>query len=226
MVHRAMRDLLPSVELEPRGPVTSSIVWMHGLGADGHDFEGVAPLLGLPQTRFVFPHASTRPVTINGGMRMRAWYDIVSFDFEDAREEPDDIAASTEQIFDLLDREIERGVPSERIVLAGFSQGAAMALHAGVRYPHRLAGIIALSGYALLRGQFESEAREHHRETPILLCHGLADNVVPHELGVAAHELMRTWSRASVEWAEFPIGHQVSMPEIETIAAWLQERLR
>lgn len=220
-----MSDLLAAVELQPSEPADSSVVWMHGLGADGHDFEDVAPLLELPRTRFVFPHADIRPVTINGGMQMRAWYDILSLEPASTRERREDVEASALQVHAWLAAEEARGVPSERIVLAGFSQGAAMALYAGLRYPKPLAGILALSGYMVVESKFIHEAAEVQRKTPVLLCHGSADPVVPMVLGQHVHHAVSSWSQGTVDWQVYPIGHQVSMPEIRAIAAWLHARL-
>src|SRR5687767_1655760 len=143
-------EILPSVEVEPQGEPAGSVIWLHGLGADGHDFEGLVPVLGLPRVRFVFPHAPLRGVTINGGMLMRAWYDIVRFDRGDGGGQPSHVRESAELIAALLAREAERGVPAGRTVLAGFSQGAALALHVGTRHPERLGGILVLSGYEVL----------------------------------------------------------------------------
>lgn len=221
----AMGERLPAVVIPAQGTATASIVWMHGLGADGHDFEEIAPLLRVPHARFVFPHADRRAVTINGGMVMRAWYDILSLDWSGARESSDDIALSRDQIEAWIAHERGLGIPSSRIVLAGFSQGAAMAVHVGLRYAEPLAGILGLSGYAVVPETFEREAAEAQRSTPVLLCHGTADPVVPYDYGRRAHELIATWSSAEVRWESFPIGHQVSLPEIEVVGAWLRERL-
>src|SRR5215510_14929835 len=144
-------EVLPSVEAGPETDAEASVVWLHGLGADGHDFEGLVPLLGLPRVRFVFPHAPVRGVTINGGLLMRAWYDITRFDANEGGEQASHVRASAELVEALLARERERGVPSTRTVLAGFSQGGAMALHVGLRHPEPLAGVMVLSGSVVLR---------------------------------------------------------------------------
>ncbi|MEZ4448786.1 MAG: alpha/beta fold hydrolase [Nannocystaceae bacterium] len=222
--------LLPCVEVQPRTPpATASIVWLHGLGADGHDFEPVAPLLGLPRARVVFPHAPAIPVTINNGWVMPAWYDIRSLDLDPGRggrEDPAQIRRSAARIADLLDRERARGIPSDRIVLAGFSQGAAMALHVGLRYPHRLAGIVALSGYMVLPEAVAAEQRPENQATPIFFGHGSHDDLVPLFLGRAAHDqIIALGAERPTDWRAYPIGHEVSPPEIEAIGAWLRGRL-
>lgn len=219
--------LLPCVEVEPRQPATATVVWMHGLGADGHDFEPIVPHLRLPHVRFVFPNAPAIPVTINNGFVMPAWYDIRSLDLAPShkpREDPDQIRKSAAAVSAILAREHQRGVPSDRIVLAGFSQGGAMALHIAPRYPERLAGFMVLSAYELLRGTLSSEQHPANATTPALFCHGRNDPMVPLFAGQAACESVRTEGR-DVRWYDFPMAHEVSMPEIQTIAAWLRERL-
>lgn len=221
-----MAQILPSVEIGPeREPAAGSVVWLHGLGADGHDFEPIVPMLGQPRLRFVFPHAPAIPVTINGGIVMPAWYDIRTLDRSPDRESEADIRRSTEQIEALLQREKDRGVPSDRIVLAGFSQGAAMTLHAGLRHAEPLAGLLVLSGYRVLPGCFEAERSEANRGTPLLMCHGTHDPLLPIELGHEARDFLREhMPTAEIRWHEYPIQHEVSVPEIEVVAAWLRER--
>jgi phospholipase/carboxylesterase len=218
-----MSDLLPCVEIAPRGEVSSSVVWLHGLGASGHDFEPVVPHLRLPRTRFVFPHAPRRPVTINMGLIMPAWYDITGLTPATFGVEERHVRESATLVQALLDRERDRGVPPQRTVLAGFSQGGAMSLFAGLRAPETLAGIMVLSGHALLPGTLAHEQAEANRATPMLFGHGTYDPVVPVELGRAAYEMCTPGRDA--RWREFPMEHQVSMEEIEVIAAWLAERL-
>lgn len=218
-----MAELLPCVEIAPAGEVSSSIVWLHGLGASGHDFEPIVPYLRLPRTRFVFPHAPPRPVTINMGLIMPAWYDITALDRAGAESERH-VRESAALVTALLDRERERGVPSTSTVLAGFSQGGALALFTGVRHPEPLAGILVLSGYELLEGTREREQAGANRSTPMLFCHGTYDPLVPVERGRAAHETYAT-AGLDVRWREFRIEHQVSMEEIDEVGAWLRERL-
>jgi phospholipase/carboxylesterase len=213
------------VEVEPRSPVRASVVFMHGLGADGHDFEPVVPMLRTEGVRFVFPHAPRMAVTINGGWVMPAWSDIRSLRFDDhEREDVDHIAASARAIAELVQRERARGIASERIVVGGFSQGAAMALHVGVRHPEPLAGILALSGYLVQDGALARERSEANRSTPILMCHGLLDDVVPIGAGRASAAALRGID-APVEWQQFPIGHEVSPEELDLVGAWLRARL-
>jgi phospholipase/carboxylesterase len=216
-------QLLPRVEIEPtRAAVPASVIWLHGLGADGHDFEPIVPYLGVPWARFVFPHAPVRPVTINAGYVMPAWYDIATLGRGGA--DVAHVAETRRQITALLEHEAQRGTASERTVLAGFSQGAGIALYTGLRHPQRLGGILVASGYELLPETLENEAAAANRETPILFCHGLHDELVPAAAGREAYEA-RVREGRPAEWREFPIGHEVSMPEIETIGAWLRERL-
>lgn len=219
-----MTQLLPCVEVEPRdGRATSSIVWLHGLGASGHDFEPVVPHLRLPHTRFVFPHAPQRPVTINMGLVMPAWYDITGLD-RGGQETERHVRESDALVRALLEREKRRGVPPARTVLAGFSQGAALALFTGVRYPETLAGIVALSGYEVLEATRDAEASEANRATPIFFAHGRYDPVVPLAMGQASYAAFATGGRDAA-WHEYPIEHSVSMPEIDDVGAWLRERL-
>ncbi len=222
----AMPQLLPCVEIGPqREPAVGSVLWLHGLGANGHDFEPIVPMLGLPRIRFVFPHAPSQPVTINGGIVMPAWYDILTLDRSPKREREADIRRSAELIESLLEREKERGVPAERIVLAGFSQGAAMALHVGLRHREALAGLLVLSGYRVLPGCFESERSDANRRTPMLMAHGTRDPLLPVELGHEARDFLRAqMPEAEIRWREYPIQHEVSVPEIQAVAAWLAER--
>lgn len=221
-----MTTILPCVEIEPRTrPARGSVVWLHGLGANGHDFEPIVPMLRRPDLRFVFPHAPPQPVTINGGFVMPAWYDILSLDRSPNRESEPDIRRSTAHVEALLQREKERGVPAERIILAGFSQGAAMALHVGLRHAEALAGLVVLSGYRVLPERFATERSEANRNTPILFCHGLYDPLLPLDLGREAHDFMTThMPEADIRWHQFPIEHSVSEPEIEVVARWLAER--
>ena len=220
-----MNALLPCVEVEAQGPATASVVWLHGLGADGHDFEPIVPHLKLPHVRFVFPNAPAIPITINGGFVMPGWYDIRNLELAahvKDREDPAQIKKSADAVEAIIAREVQRGVPSERIVLAGFSQGGAMALYVGPRHAHRLAGIMVLSAYELMRDS--GGEHEANKDTPALFCHGRNDSMVPMFAGQAACESARKSAR-EVRWYDFPIGHEVSMPEIQTIAGWLRERL-
>jgi len=222
-----MTDLpLATVEIEPAGPVRSSVIWMHGLGADAHDFEPIVPELRLPVElgiRFIFPNAPIRPVTINNGMRMRAWYDVLSMDLP-RKEDPEGVYASEQGIRAVLEREKQRGVPAERIVLAGFSQGGAMALHTGLRCSDRLAGILALSCYIPLAGQLTGERQSVNQHTPIFIAHGDYDAVIPMRYGQQSAEALKALGYA-VEWSDYGMGHEVCWQEIRDIAEWLKRVL-
>jgi phospholipase/carboxylesterase len=214
---------LSCVEVDARGEPRGSVVWLHGLGADGHDFEPIVPLLGLPMVRFMFPNAPARPVTINGGMVMPAWYDIVSLGGHGPSERAPDVRQSARLIQAVLEREEQRGVASPRIVLAGFSQGAALALHVGTRYPRSLLGIMVLSGYEVLAETRDQEASPANRATPMLFCHGTYDPLVAIDRGRAAYRA-HAGPEQKAEWHEFPMGHEVSLDEIAVIRDWLSRR--
>ena len=214
------------VEIETGPAPTGSVIWLHGLGADGHDFEPIVPELVRPAERalrFVFPHAPVRPVTLNGGYPMRAWYDIAALDRRAAEDEIG-IRVSQAAIETLIRRENARGVPSHRIVLAGFSQGGAMALHAGTRYPERLAGIMGLSCYQLLAARFAAERHAANQSTPIFLAHGTEDPVVASLLGDEARRAL-TAAGYTVEWHLYGMPHSVCVEEVADIAAWLRRVL-
>ena len=213
-------DLLDAVIIEPSAPHTGTVVWLHGLGASGHDFEPVIPWLSRPDLRFVLPHAPERPVTINNGWVMPAWYDIRSLAVGPEREDADHIADAADRIGDLIAAEHGRGIASDRIALVGFSQGAAMSLHTGLRHAEALAGIGVLSGYLVLEDRIEAEATDANRATPILFCHGTQDGVVRVERGRRAHTWMTDEGRPT-EWHDWPMGHEVVPDEIEVIAQWL-----
>ena len=218
---------LDTVEVEPRAAAAdAAVVLMHGLGADGHDFESLVPELRLgkaPPVRWVFPHAPERPVTINGGYRMRAWYDIVAIDRR-AVEDEAGIRESSEAIGALVRRERERGIPADRIVLAGFSQGGAMALFAGLRWPERLGGIVALSCYLPLAAKLPAEAHPANAAVPVFMAHGTMDPIVPSALGEGSRDLLRSRGY-DVEWHTYPMPHSVCAPEIDDLRAWLLRAL-
>ena len=222
-----MSTLLDCVVLEPGRPADAAVIWLHGLGASGHDFPPVVAELGLPEdhaVRFVFPHAPRIPVTINGGMVMPAWYDILNMDFDQRRVDEDGVRASAARLEDLVARERDRGIPAARTVLAGFSQGGAIALHAGLRHPERLAGVLALSTYLAVDGDAEDERAASNLDVPILQCHGSQDPMVPMTKGEAARDRLRELGYG-VEWEDYPMQHQVCMEEIERIGAWLRRVL-
>jgi phospholipase/carboxylesterase len=217
---------LETVEVDTGRNPTGTVLWMHGLGADGHDFESLVPELVRPgerALRFVFPHAPVRPVTINGGYVMRAWYDIVGIDRHSAQDEAG-IRDSDAGLRALLRRENERGIVTERIVLAGFSQGGAMALYTGTRWPERLAGIMGLSCYMLLAAQFEAERAAANRTTPIFLAHGTQDPVVDPRLGEETRRLLEAKGHP-VQWHTYPMPHSVCAEEVADIASWLRQML-
>ena len=219
-------ELLECVEREPSAPARSSVIWLHGLGADGHDFEPIVPELGLAEdlaVRFIFPHAPERAVTINGGMVMRAWYDILGLDIR-RDEDIEGLRTSETQVRALVEREVSRGVSEERIVLAGFSQGGAIALQAGVRHPRRLAGIMALSTYLTLPEKLESEASPANGDCPIFMAHGTHDPVVPYEGGQLSRQALEAQGY-EIEWREYPMQHSVCAEEIADISSWLTEVL-
>jgi phospholipase/carboxylesterase len=220
-------DLLDAIEIGPKGAdAKASVIWLHGLGADGHDFEPIPPLLGLPNVRFILPHASMRPVTINGRFTMRAWYDILSLDFTGVRESESDIRQSQAQVDALIHREIERGVPSNKIVVVGFSQGGAMALHVGLRFPEALAGIVVLSAYMLMGDRVATEQSSANVSTPILMCHGREDPIVPIWLGKAAHDQVAALQpKRPLQWFDYPMQHAVCPEELAEIARFLHARL-
>jgi phospholipase/carboxylesterase len=212
----------PPVEIETGPNPDASILWLHGLGADGHDFESIVPALtvpGSPALRFVFPHAPVRPVSINGGMSMRAWYDI-SFDGQRIQQNEAHIRASEQTLRELIAREHERGIASRRIVLAGFSQGAAIALHTGLRYPEPLAGIMALSMPLPLAERIPAELHTANARAPVFLAHGTQDRVVPYSVGETAHRLLGQIG-VPVEWHSYSMEHSVSLEEIADISVWL-----
>jgi len=218
-------SLLETVEVGPAS-ARASVLWLHGLGADGHDFEPIVPELALPAdaaVRFVFPHAPVRPVTLNAGMRMRAWYDIQGLDRQ-ARQDEAGLTEAAGHTRALIAREAERGVPPERLVLAGFSQGGAVALHAGLRHPERLAGIMGLSSYLPLRERLDAEAAAANRHTPILLAHGEHDPVLAFELGTASRDALQA-AGYDVEWHQYPMEHQVCLEEIRAVGTWLRRVL-
>lgn len=215
-----------AVVLTPQATPRATVIWLHGLGADGFDFVPIVNELRLPAAlpvRFIFPHAAPRPVTINNGFVMRAWYDIRSFGPERGEDDAG-IRESEAVVRNIIEQELAAGLSADRIVIAGFSQGGAMALHSGLRYPQRLAGVIALSGYLPLRATVAKEVAIANRDVPILMCHGLHDGVVPASLGEASRDLLQDLGYA-IEWHTYPMEHSVSMDEVEDISRWLQARL-
>jgi len=219
-----MSDLPEAVEIETGPSPRASVIWMHGLGADGHDFEPIVPELGMPATpaaRFVFPHAPVQPVTINGGARMRAWYDVTG----DGRQDAAGIRASQARVEALIARERSRGIAPGAIVLAGFSQGGAMALHTGLRHPERLAGILALSTYLPLPDTLAQEASKANRNLPIFMAHGTQDPVIPLSWAARSRDHLTSLGYAP-DWHEYPMPHSVCAQEIADVSGWLRIVLR
>jgi phospholipase/carboxylesterase len=219
-----LSDKLETVELETGASPSHAVIWLHGLGADGHDFEPIVPALGIRKAvRFVFPHAPVRRITINQGMAMRAWYDIVALDRLTVEDDVG-IRQSQADVSGLIDAEIARGIPAERIVLAGFSQGGAIALHTGLRYERRLAGIMVLSAYLPLAASLAAERSQANAATPIFMAHGSYDPVLPEALAVDSLQVLEKLGYA-VEWHSYPMAHMVNADEVADISRWLGARL-
>jgi phospholipase/carboxylesterase len=219
-----MSQVLDAIEIETGANPATSIIWLHGLGADGNDFAPIVPELDLPKTaiRFVFPHAPVQSVTINAGMRMRAWYDIA--DGAIRREDERGVRASQALIETLIGREKERGTKAERLVLAGFSQGGAIALQTGLRHPERIAGIMALSTYVPIAEHLRTEASAANRKVPIFMAHGSFDPVIPLARAEESRKLLQSLGYA-LEWREYSMPHSVCPEELADIGAWLKKIL-
>ncbi|HVB83595.1 MAG TPA: dienelactone hydrolase family protein [Rhodanobacteraceae bacterium] len=218
---------LTCIETETGPSPRHSIVWLHGLGADGNDFAPIVPQLidrAWPPLRFVFPHAPVRPVAVNGGMRMRAWYDIQAFDLH-ARQDEAGMRASIAEVDVLIEREVERGVAAERILLAGFSQGGAIALATALRHRQPLAGAIALSTYLPLQAHSAAERSAANAKLPVFMGHGSLDPIVPMALGVRSRDAL-TALGCAVDWHSYLMAHQVCAEEIADLRAWIGARLR
>nr|WP_136251244.1 dienelactone hydrolase family protein [Ningiella ruwaisensis] len=219
-------QMLDCVIQEANGTHKASVIWLHGLGDSGHGFAPIAPELKLPDElgiKFIFPHAPVRPVTINNGMQMRAWYDIKSMDME-SRADVDGVKESAEQVKALIEHEISQGISSSKILLAGFSQGGVIALHLGTRFDQPLAGIVALSTYMCEPATLQDEKHDANQHVPILFCHGQQDEVVPLFLGRSAYQTLKE-NDYSVEWKEYVMQHNVCMPEIKDISRFIQAHL-
>lgn len=212
------------IELQTGINPTWSVIWLHGLGADGHDFESIAPQLGFrdsPSVRFIFPHAPVRPITINGGMRMRGWYDIKGMAF-DREEDRNGLEQSSEIVKRLIDQENQRGVATDRIILAGFSQGGAVVLFTGLRLKQKLAGIIALSTYLPVAESTDAERLSVNQDTPIFMAHGTEDTVIPLVLAQHSHGTL-VQMKYNVDWRTYAMPHAVSPQEIQDIARFMHE---
>lgn len=215
--------LLERIIIEPNQPATASVIWLHGLGASGHDFTDAIPFLGLAEQhayRFIFPHAPQRPITINGGMEMRAWYDISEMRLG-ARQDKLGVETSAQMIFQLIENEKKLGIPADKIILVGFSQGAAMALYCGLKYPERLAGVAALSGYIVLKEILQEDKNLSSADLPIFIAHGMMDPIVPFQLGEEA----KSWLEARgyhPAFHHYPMMHMVCIDEFLALGKWLQ----
>lgn len=221
-----MSDLLQNIEIETAPNPSASIIWLHGLGADGNDFVPLVrelKLQGLPGIRFVFPHAKTIPVTINGGYVMRAWYDITGAELT-RREDETGLRDSQRDVEALIAREKARGIPASRIVVAGFSQGCAMTLQTGLRHPEKLAGMLCLSGYLPLHDKVPHERTEESIDTPIFMAHGQQDHVVPYLRGEQSRDILKQLGY-QVEWHAYPMQHSLCFDEVQDISAWLKKVL-
>lgn len=219
--------LLPFVEVNPKTEPDAVVIWLHGLGDSGNGFAPVVPELGLPEDhaiRFVFPHAPIIPVTINNGMKMPAWYDIKTLSFED-RADMEGVKRSAGQVQSLIEAEIAKGIPAERIVLAGFSQGGVIAYYLGLRFEQKLAGILTLSTYMCDEDTQELGWSEANRNTTMFASHGAYDEMVPIALGKTAYEHLKQ-KEFDIRWEQYPMQHNVSLEQLHDIADWLQDRFK
>jgi len=218
-------SLLPCIEIEPQTTANASVIWLHGLGADGHDFEPIAKELDLPDSlaiRFIFPHAPSMPVTINNGMVMPAWYDILAMAIDETVDIKG-IRVSAEKINQLIEREITRGIPSDRIIVAGFSQGGAVAYECALSYPKKLGGLLALSTYYATYNDIQYSPV--NQDIPIHICHGTGDEIVPEVLGQRAIKRLKD-KAYSPTYTSYPMQHNVCIEEIDEISMWLQKVLK
>ncbi len=217
-----MNKLLEYVEVNPKDKPSATVIWMHGLGADGDDFASIVPLLQLPASpaiRFIFPHAPIRPVTINMGMSMPAWFDIVGLDVNSPQDKVG-IQQAAQWMHQLIQAEKKRGISSDRIILAGFSQGGAIALHTGLRYPERLAGILALSTFLPLSEFVVEEASKENRHIPIFMAHGTIDPVIPFQFAKYSCEFLKELGYP-VDWHRYEMEHSTCAQEVEDISRWI-----
>ena len=218
---------LSYVDVAAPGPVKAAVIWLHGLGDSGHGFAPIVPELRLPAghgIRFLFPHAPERPVTINNGFVMRAWYDLKTMDLQNRADE-EGVRQSAAQVQTLIEKVIASGVPAEKILLAGFSQGCAMTLQTGLRYPHRLAGLMCLSGYLPLADTIAEERHSANQHIPIFMAHGRGDNVVQINRAEASRDVLQQLGY-TIEWHEYMMQHSVCAEEVDDISRWLQHVLK
>jgi len=218
------RKLLDSIEITTGNTTEYSVIWLHGLGASGHDFEPIVPelkLLNRPGVRFIFPHAPVRPITVNGGASMRGWYDIATLDFDQREQDAEGTLASYDAVDDLIQNEISRGVSAENIILAGFSQGGAMALYTALTHELQLGGVVALSTYLPLQNAVLDKLRINNRRLPIMMAHGRLDDVIPVAVGTQSRDFMLQHG-VEIEWFEYDIAHSVSLDEIQQMSQWFK----
>jgi phospholipase/carboxylesterase len=217
---------LAFVDVKPAVPATAAVIWLHGLGDSGHGFAPIVPELRLPaghSIRFLFPHAPERPVTINGGMRMRAWYDIKTMDLQNRADETG-VRQSAELVSQLLDKVIAGGIAPEKILLAGFSQGGVIALHLLPRLPYKIAGVMALSTYMAVPDQLKAEMNTQNKSTPVLVAHGVSDPVVPLQAGQAAFNNLK-YAGFNVRWQDYRMEHSVCAQEVDDLSRFIQQQL-
>ena len=217
---------LPYVEVNPKSQAKATVIWLHGLGDSGNGFAPIVPDFKLPDElgiRFVFPHAPMRPVTINNGMTMRAWYDITSLDFNN-RADSQGVKESSALVADLIEKEITRGTPANKIVLAGFSQGGVIALNLGTRFEKSLAGVMSMSSYMSEPEKLSAEAHSANKNTPIFVAHGTHDDVVPIFMGNSAFKVLES-NGYPATWHEYEMQHNVCMQQLNDISSWLQQKL-
>ena len=212
---------LETIIIETSQPIQQSVIWLHGLGADGHDFAPIVPELNMPNTRFIFPHAPHQPITMNNGYEMRAWYDLYGLTLQTKQDEAG-MRAMQQEIELLIEAEQAQGIPADKIVLAGFSQGGAMAFFTGLRYPKKLAGILALSTYVSLKEKLADEAHQANKDTPIFMAHGSFDSIITLDTCLVSRRLLEDLDYR-VEWHEYPMPHSVCSEEIEDIARFLKQ---
>lgn len=212
---------LETIIIETSQPIQQSVIWLHGLGADGHDFAPIVPELNIPNTRFIFPHAPHQPITMKNGYEMRAWYDLYGLTLQTKQDEAG-MRAMQQEIESLIEAEQAQGISADKIVLAGFSQGGAMAFFTGLRYPKRLAGILALSTYVSLKEKLADEAHKANKDTPIFMAHGSFDSIITLDTCLISRRLLEDLDY-QVEWHEYPMPHSVCSEEIEDIARFLKQ---
>ena len=212
---------LETIIIETSQPIQQSVIWLHGLGADGHDFAPIVPELNIPNTRFIFPHAPHQPITMNNGYEMRAWYDLYGLTLQTKQDEAG-MRAMQQEIESLIEAEEAQGISADKIVLAGFSQGGAMAFFTGLRYPKRLAGILALSTYVSLKEKLADEAHQANKDTPIFMAHGSFDSIITLDTCLVSRRLLEDLDYR-IEWHEYPMPHSVCSEEIEDIARFLKQ---